>query len=124
VLDEALWTRLSAWPQIFVALMDRILQRSRSASLRLAIVQLPQLSSRLSLLLWHLADRYGHVEAQDTVHLPLRLSHSVLAELVSAQRPSVSSALKRLDQDGTVVQYPDRTFLLRGRPQVLHASES
>lgn len=61
VLDLEFWVRLSAWPTISIALLDRVVQRSRAMHLRLGIVQVQQLPRRLLLLLWQLADRYGWV---------------------------------------------------------------
>lgn len=40
----------------------------------------------------------------------------MLGELISARRPSVSSALKSLTEDGSVVRRPDGTFELHGGP--------
>lgn len=115
VIDRHLWTRLADWPEISLALLDRVLQRSRSLSVRLALVQDRQLECRLTALFWHLADRYGHVSPQGVV-LPLPLSHETLADLVSAQRPSVSVALKRLAESGGVTRRSDRSWLLIARP--------
>jgi CRP/FNR family transcriptional regulator, cyclic AMP receptor protein len=51
-------------------------------------------------------------------HVPLRLSHEVLAEIVGARRPSVSVALGRLRKRGAVVRLPDRSWLLPGPPPI------
>jgi len=82
---------------------------------RLAIAQLPNLESRLHLLMWHLADRWGRREL-DGVVLPLRLSQGLLAELVAATRSSVNTALRRLTADGVLRQRDDRTWLLIVEP--------
>ena len=113
VLDEDFWRRLAPWPTITVAFHERLMDRVRSLSLRLAIVRNPSLSRRVHLMLWHLAGRYGRVRKGGVVHLPLRLSQEILAELVAAQRPSVSRALSQLEAEGAVVRTPDRTFVLR-----------
>ena len=63
---------------------------------------------------WHLADRWGRVRP-DGVSVPLRLTHSILADLVSARRPSVSTCLAELARRG-VVQRDGREWLLRGDP--------
>ncbi len=47
------------------------------------------------MLLWHLADRWGRVRSEGVV-LPLRLTHSVLADLVAARRPTVTTSLSEL----------------------------
>jgi CRP/FNR family cyclic AMP-dependent transcriptional regulator len=48
-----------------------------------------------------LADRWGYV-APDGIHLDLRLTHSTLARLACAQRPSVSTAIGRLGRSGVL----------------------
>ncbi len=47
--------------------------------------------------LWHLADRWGHVE-RDGVVVPLPLTHETIGRLVPTRRPSVSTALKQLSE--------------------------
>lgn len=78
-------------------------------------MQQPRLSTRLHLLLWHLADRFGRVLTKGVV-LPLPLSHELLAQLVGAQRPSVSRALKELDRAEVIARRPDGTWWLGGKP--------
>ena len=56
---------------------------------------------RLTLLLWHLAGRWGRVE-HGGIRLALPLTHRLLGRLVGAERPSVSHALSRLSQAGLV----------------------
>lgn len=96
VIDgEAVRMLSAAAPSVLAALVSRIVDRNHALSERLAIAQMPVLRIRIMALLWHLADRWGRVEPGRTV-IPLRLSHSVLAELLAAQRPSVSVALAGL----------------------------
>lgn len=92
------------------------MRRSRALHIRLGLVQVQQLPRRLLLLLWQLADRYGWVGSRGVVRLPLRLTHTVLAELASARRPSISSALKQLTDEGSVVRRADGTLELHGGP--------
>ena len=53
----------------------------------------PQLEVRLVLLLWHLAARWGRVEPTG-IRLWLPLTHRLLGQLVAAERPSISHALR------------------------------
>jgi CRP-like cAMP-binding protein len=53
------------------------------------------------MLLWHLAARWGRVRSDGTV-LRLRLTHAVLADLVAARRPTVTTALSDLARRGLV----------------------
>jgi hypothetical protein len=52
-----------------------------------------------------LADRWGRVRP-DGVAVELRLSHSVLADLVAAQRPSVTASLGTLAEQGHLRPLP------------------
>ena len=74
----------------------------------------PRVDMRLHMLFWHLADRWGRVRAHGTI-VPLRLSHSVLADLVAARRPTVSSALSDL-AERELVRPLDEGWLLSGEP--------
>lgn len=122
LLDRDFHRSAARWPEITSALLDRALQRSRSLALRLAIAQLPRLAERLHLVLWHLADRWGRVE-RDAVVLPLRLSHQILADLVCAQRPSVSHALKELASAKLVLRRSDGGWTLCGTPPSIEGME-
>ena len=113
VLDRYWHERLTPWPVIHVALLDRTAQRSRSMALRLALARIPMISQRLRLLLWHLADRWGRV-GPDGVVLPLRLPHETLAELACARRESVCRAMQELARYDLVTARPDGGWLLRG----------
>ncbi len=97
--------RRAPWPELLIALSERTAGHARSLALRLAISQIPQISSRVQVMLWQLADRFGRVD-RDGVLMPVRLSHEVIAELVSARRETVSRRLKELAQRGLVL--PDR----------------
>jgi hypothetical protein len=66
-----------------------------------AINSLPRIEERIELTLWQLAYRFGHV-SRDGIKLDLPLAHSQLAEMVCAQRPSVSTALTRLRNRGRI----------------------
>lgn len=48
------------------------------------------------LTLWQLGDRFGHVTPEGIV-LRLALTHELPGELVAAQRPSVTTALRSLE---------------------------
>jgi CRP/FNR family cyclic AMP-dependent transcriptional regulator len=115
VLDEDFVRRLARWPPIVAALVTREARCHQSLAIRLAIAQVPKLSDRLLLLLWHLADRWGHV-ASEGVLLPLRLSHKTLAELAAAQRPSVSVALRELGHHALITRVPGIGWRLHGNP--------
>lgn len=114
VLDVEFGRRISAFPQIPAQLIARAISRSRHFAVNMAIVQHPKVEARLHMLLWHLADRWGTVRP-DGVTVPLRLTQTVLAGLVAAQRPTVSAALGALERDGRLTR-TSSGWLLRGSP--------
>jgi CRP/FNR family transcriptional regulator, cyclic AMP receptor protein len=117
VLDARFMSRMCAYPEVVDQLIGRLERRSSTHALRLTIIQQPRLSNRVHLLLWHLADRFGEPDAEG-VAVPLPLSHELLAQLVGAQRPSVSRALKDLERAGVVARRPDGSWWLGGEPPV------
>ena len=64
----------------------------------------------MTLLLWHLASRWGRVEPGG-IRLPLPLTHQLLGRLIGAERPSVSHALARLSRAGAVTGHGDEWHL-------------
>jgi len=114
VLDLAFAECLGRYPEVMAVLFERSLARSRTLAVNMAIVHYPRVDVRVHMLLWHLAQRWGRVRA-DGVMLTKRLTHSVLADLVAARRPSVTSALSRLADQG-LVESVDRRWRLIGDP--------
>jgi CRP/FNR family transcriptional regulator, cyclic AMP receptor protein len=114
VLDEAAAGVMAHYPQLTGALVARVVGRSRSMAVNMAIIHQARVNVRLLMLLWHLADRWGRVRSEGVV-LPLHLTHSVLADLVSARRPTVTSSLTELARQERVEPL-NRGWLLRGEP--------
>ena len=115
VLDDSALEHLAQYPEIMRRLLERSLERSRRLAVNMAIVHQPRVDIRLQMLFWHLADRWGRARNGQTI-LPLRLTHSVLADLIAAQRPSVSTALSDLASRKIVRPAPDGWLLLAERP--------
>lgn len=113
-LDADFAQRSAPFPSVAVALVDRAMLRSRQLVMTMAIVQQPRVDRRLHWLLWQLADRWGRT-GSDGVTLELPLTHALLSELVAARRPSVTTALSGLAEQGRV-ERRGRTWLLRGGP--------
>jgi hypothetical protein len=107
--------RVCRVPGLCGALLARSLQRSRWLAFQAALSQIRRAEPRVLLLLWHLADRWGRVTPHG-VHLPLPLTHALVARLVSMRRPTVSAAIAALARSGEVVRGADRTWLLTGLP--------
>ena len=114
VLDDRFAARAARWPAITVALLHAAVRSSQSKSAILALTRARRADERLLLLFWHLADRWGRVGA-DGVHVPLRLTHALLAELVCLRRPTVSMALSDLRERGDLRRLPDGTWRLLPR---------
>ncbi len=115
-LDRRFMATIVHWPALIEAFTARATERAHTLAFNVAIHCLRHVHTRLLALFWHLADRFGRVTAEGT-HVPLALSHSDLAELVGAQRPSVTVALKRLGNDGLVTRRrSDNTWLLTHDP--------
>jgi CRP/FNR family cyclic AMP-dependent transcriptional regulator len=101
LLDATFARRAAPFPAIAEALTKRALLRSRYLAILIAIISERRIETRLTMLFWHLADRFGRMRGE-WVEVPVPLTHSLLAELVAARRPSVSSALSRLDEQGVL----------------------
>jgi CRP/FNR family cyclic AMP-dependent transcriptional regulator len=115
VLDRRFTSVIGHWPEAVEVVMRATMRRVHSLALHLAVCHLRRVDSRLLVLLWHLADRWGRVEPEG-VHVPMRLTHQTLGRLVGAQRPSVTTALKQLTDAGRISRLDDGSWLLRGSP--------
>jgi CRP/FNR family cyclic AMP-dependent transcriptional regulator len=115
VLDRRFALVAGRWPEIVSELMERTIQRARLLAFQMAIGNVRRIDARLLLLMWRLADRWGRVTT-DGVVVPLRLTHGWLANLVGAQRPSVTTALGNLAAAGHIERLDDGSWLLRGDP--------
>ena len=113
ILDRGFVARTARWPELTTALVARAMNRSRAMAVQLAIRSLQRVEIRLLLQLWHLAERGGRV-SPDGILLPLPLTHRLLACLVGARRPTVTTALKELTRQGLLSRRDDGAWLLRG----------
>jgi CRP/FNR family transcriptional regulator, cyclic AMP receptor protein len=113
VLDRRFAARLARFPEVNAALLDRLTDRAQRMAVSQAISQLNGVDRRLLALFWHLAERWGRMTGQG-VTVPLALSHRVLAQLVGARRPTVSTALAELAERGDLTRRDDGTWLLAG----------
>jgi CRP/FNR family cyclic AMP-dependent transcriptional regulator len=115
VLDERFARALNEWPQVTQALLERALRRTHGMAIHQALLQLSPAETRLLVLFWHLAERWGRVSRGGIV-LRLHLTHELLGQLVGCQRASVTTALKHLIASGLVVRRADASWLLTGTP--------
>ncbi len=114
VLDMDAARCLSAYPELTGRLVGRALERARNLAINMAIVHQARVNVRLHMLFWHLAERWGRVRSEGVI-LPLNLTHAVLADLVAARRPTVTTALTELARLG-VVNPSGNGWLLSGDP--------
>jgi CRP/FNR family transcriptional regulator, cyclic AMP receptor protein len=110
-LDAAFGRRVARWPSIASALMDRIVTQTRWLALDLAVSHIRRVDDRLMLVFWQFARRFGRV-TPDGVVIPLDLQHQLLATLIGAQRPSVTTRLGVLREHGLIDRRPDGTWLM------------
>jgi CRP/FNR family transcriptional regulator, cyclic AMP receptor protein len=119
VLDRRFAAVIGRWPDLVAALFARAIARSRSLLLNLAIGQLVGVDLRLLVMLWHIAERWG-TRGDDTdgrsCVVPVHLTHQLLASLISAQRPTVTSALANLTERELISRRPDGLIVLHGEP--------
>jgi hypothetical protein len=112
ILDRAFAERVAPFPEIAIGLSRRSVRRTARLATALSGLCQPRVESRLTTLFWQLADRFGKTRA-DCIHVPVPLTHGLLAELVAMRRPSVTKALARLRQEG-VLERAEGGWLLRG----------
>jgi CRP-like cAMP-binding protein len=115
LLDEDFVRRaVGPYPELASELVGRAMQRARNLAVNMAIVHQARVDVRIHMLLWHLAGRWGRVRSEGTV-LRMRLTHAVLADLVAARRPTVTSAISELVKGG-LVQTSGEEWVLFGEP--------
>ncbi len=119
LLDRGFSLRTARWPEIHAALIQRLMVRTRRLSLQAAINAVTRVEDRLELTLWELAYRFGRM-TRDGILLDLPITHSQLADMLAAQRPSVSTAVGRLQTQGRTVRIDRHRWLMRGEaPRIL-----
>jgi CRP/FNR family cyclic AMP-dependent transcriptional regulator len=115
LLDRRFGVELTRYPEVMVAVVDRVNERALRLAVTQAISQLNRVDRRLLALFWHLAERWGRMTS-DGVALPMTLSHRMLGQLIGARRPTVSTALGELAKQGELARRADGTWLLTGAP--------
>lgn len=114
-LNAQLTRCICQWPAMVSNLVDRGIRRSRALAADAAAASIIGLEERLLTALWQLAETWGEAKT-DGVHLSIRLPHRLLAEMMGARRPSVTSALAELKSAGRLSSALDGSWVLRGDP--------
>ena len=118
VLDRRFAQRVAAYPEIPAWLLDRAVRRTQWRSFHLAVCNVPSLQTRLRVMFWYLADRWGQVTPEG-VRVPLELTHSLLGGLVGAHRPATTTALGELTAQGWIQRCAGGWILRGPRPPEL-----
>jgi hypothetical protein len=115
VFPESLPSVLARAPGLAHCFLERQHRQLERARLLQAIVNVTRVDVRVLALLWHLAGRWGRVTPQG-VSVRLALTHRMLAELVGARRPTVTTALGQLEERHALTRRPPDEWLLHGAP--------
>ena len=115
VLDRRFSIVTARWPEVAMAICHCAVRRSHALTYQIAVGHMTRVDSRLLVLFWHLADRWGRVTPEGVV-IPLKLTHAVLGRIVGAQRPSVTTALKTLTDRNALTRAGDGSWILHGEP--------
>jgi CRP/FNR family transcriptional regulator, cyclic AMP receptor protein len=115
-------SRFADGADVFEALVKRCSDRAESVAVQRSITTHVRVDVRVLAYLWHLADRFG-VVMPGAVKLDIPLTHAVLARLVGARRPTVTTALQRLIQLG-YLRRDGRAFVLLGEAEGVMELES
>ena len=107
---------------VFETLVRRCAERAEAVAIQRSITAHVRVDVRVLAYLWHLADRFGVVQP-GAVKLDVPLTHAVLARLIGARRPTVTTALQRLIQLG-YLQREGRAFVLLGDASAVGELES
>jgi CRP-like cAMP-binding protein len=107
VLDES----LCRWPKVVDELLRRADERSHALAMQLAITDLRRAEDRLLGLFRTLAGRWGR-RVPDGIAISVPLTHDMLAMLVGVHRPTVTSALRRLERAGRLSRMARHQWLL------------
>ncbi len=120
ILDGDFARRAAPYPVIAAQLMGRAMLRARHLAIAMAVVHQPRVDRRVHMLLWNYADRWGRIDP-DGRRVEVPLTHALLAELVAARRPTVSTALSSLAAEGKVQREKGGWRLWGGPPDELAA---
>lgn len=119
-------------PGAIPELFRRAGKRTQGPTLQAAIRKV-RTSERVLLVLCYLAARWGEADDDGEVTIPFPLSHGVIADLVAAERQTVTQQLSLLKREGVVARKRNRCWVVRPRafesldrfgPAVSQATES
>lgn len=112
VIDRFAGDSLCKFPPVIEALLERAFRRIRGMATQAAFDSRAGMDQRVLFSMWHLADRCGQ-RADGGMTIPLPLTHQMIADLLGAQRTSVSAAISRLSSEGLLDRTDGRGWMLR-----------
>jgi CRP/FNR family cyclic AMP-dependent transcriptional regulator len=121
LLDAEFARRTLGIPDVSRMLLAKSAQSIHWLLAKSLITATPVIEERLLLLFALIGERWGRATPEGVV-ISLPLTHRVLASLVGARRPSVSTALGALDQEGLVSRVPRGGWLASRPPLVTDPS--
>lgn len=98
LLDSRVTSLVGRWPELCASVAG-FLRRTRSLAYVMAAQHFVRVEDRLLATLWHLASMWGKVTPRGTV-VPFRLTHEMLAGIIGAQRPTTTSSIRSLTEQG------------------------
>jgi CRP/FNR family transcriptional regulator, cyclic AMP receptor protein len=108
ILNAAFLRQAARWPEVLARLTGRTVGRAKALALHDTVTNLKHVETRLLVQFSHLAERWGRV-GPTGISIQVPLTHEMIAKLVGATRPSVTTALGRLAARGLLVR--ERTDL-------------
>jgi CRP/FNR family transcriptional regulator, cyclic AMP receptor protein len=121
LLDADFARRTLGIADVSRALLAKSAQSTHWLLAKSLITATPVIEERLLLLFALIGERWGRATPEG-VMISLPLTHRVLASLVGARRPSVSTALGALDEEGLVSRVPRDGWLARRPPPLADPS--
>lgn len=115
LLDEDFCRRAGGIPSVMRELLSRAARTSHWLLAKSLIISSPLIEERLALLFALWAERWGKVTL-DGVRIDVPVSHSTLAHLCGSRRPTVTTTLGSLHDEGAIIQVAHGSWLLPGRP--------
>ncbi len=103
-------------PRLISALNECVADQMQRVTAQLVICQLPRVDERVLAMMWLLAESWGQVTPAG-VRLPLALTHETLGAMVGARRPTVTLALRKLSNQGSILHQDSGWLLVEPPPE-------
>lgn len=111
VLGENFALAMRRWPQTAARHFARLARQADRLREEVAISHVSPVDQRLLAMLWHLAERWGHVTPAG-VAVRLDLTHEAIGRLIGARRSTVTLAVAALQHAGSATRLADGRWLL------------